>query len=357
MNKVRLGILGCGAIAPAYLQNFRQHFGEIVEVVACADVVAEAAVKRTREFGIPLACAPDELLANSQVELIVNLTPASVHHAVNLSILRARKHLFSEKPLALSREQGREILATAAAGGLRVGGAADTFLGPGLQFCRQLIDAGEIGIPIAAQAFVSVGQFQSEHYHNFYRGALLDLGPYYIAAMVTLLGPIVRIASAAEIRFPEKTHPAEGANAGKTFKVGFPSTLAAALTFADGSVGSLLSSCDVSGYYPRVEIHGSLGTLVLNDANSYQGEITLIGPKKNQTFKSMPGFREAGRGLGAAEMAVALRENRAPRSSGELMYHVLETMLAMQEGGPREIESRIDRPAPFDLDSLRLPAA
>lgn len=358
MSKLKVGILGCGAIAPAYIRNLQSHFCGVVDLVACADAVPEAAARRAEEFGLD-ACPPEALLADPAVELVINLTPARAHHTVNLAILRAGKHVFVEKPLALSREEGLEILKTAAERGLRVGGAADTFLGAGLQLCRRLLDEGRIGMPIAAQAIVSVGNFDSARYHDVYRGALFDLGPYYITALVALLGPIVRVASAAEIRFPRKPHPADGPHAGETFAVDFPSSLSAALTLSDGTVAALIASCDVSGYFPRVEIYGRYGTLLLNDANGYMGTVTLTTQEGTEVFNSAPGFGERGRGLGVAEMAMAIRENRVPRSSGELMYHVLDAMLAMHEssavGRHLTLESGVQRPAPFDFASLPVP--
>ncbi|MEJ1971785.1 MAG: Gfo/Idh/MocA family oxidoreductase [Lacunisphaera sp.] len=182
MKKVTIGIMGCGAIAPSYLRNLNSHFSGTVEVLACADALPENAAKIAREFNVPRATTPDELLQDPAVELIINLTPAPAHHEVSLSILRAGKHLFSEKPLALSLEHGRELIALAAARGLRIGGAADTFLGAAGQLARKLVDDGRIGTPIAAQALFGANVFDSERYHRLYRGALLDLGPYYLTA-------------------------------------------------------------------------------------------------------------------------------------------------------------------------------
>lgn len=353
MEKVKVGLLGCGVIAPAYLRNLQGRLSSQVEVVACADLLPDLAATRAREFSVSRACGPDELLADPAVELVLNLTPAPQHDAVSLAILRAGKHLFSEKPLALDCAAGAEILSAAAARRLLVAGAADTFLGAGLQECRRLIDSGRIGTPIAAQAFVSVNMFHSERYHRVFRGALFDLGPYYLTALVALLGPVRRVAGAAEVRFPEKPHPSDSPQAGQMFTTDVASTAAAVLTFESGAVGTLVASGDVSGYFPRVEIHGTAGTLVLNDANHYRGAITLNTPGRTESITPSAGFAEDGRGLGVAEMAVALRAKREPRSSGALMYHVLETIVAIHESSRekrhRDLVSRVERPAPFDF--------
>lgn len=356
MQKVTVGILGCGAIAPAYLRNLKSHFAPTVEVVACADTVAESAQKCAKEFDVPRACTPAELLSDPAVELVINLTPAPAHYAVSRSILEAGKHLFSEKPLALSREHGKELVALAKSRGLQIGGAADTFLGSGVQRARQLIDAGRIGTPIAAQALLGANLFHHARYHQVFRGALLDLGPYYLTALIALLGPISRVSGAAEIRFKEKKHPDDSPEAGTTFAVDIPTSVSAAIDFADGTVGSLIASCDLHGYFPRVEIFGTKGALTINDANKYGGNLVLRTLDHEETIEPTGGFGELGRGLGVAEMGVALRENRAPRASGDLMFHVLDAMLAVHESSAAEchvrLGSRVERPAAFDYATL-----
>lgn len=356
MQKVKVGLVGCGAIAPAYLRNLQSHFAGVVDVIACGDALQDNARKIAAEFNIPMAGSPEQVLANPAVELVLNLTPARAHHAVSLAILRAGKHLFSEKPLALTREDGREILALAAERGLRVGGAADTFLGAGIQLARKLVDEGRIGTPIAATALMSANTFHNARYHDAYRGVLLDLGPYYLTALITILGPIARVSGAAEIRFRAKPYAPDSPDAGKSFPVDIPTTVGATLEFDDGTVCSLIASGDVYGYIPRVEIIGRTGSITLHDANRHSEKVIVRGVDKEEVIQPSTGFRELGRGLGVAEMALALRENRAPRASGDLMYHVLDAMLAVHDSSLAErhvrLESRVMRPEPFDLDSL-----
>jgi predicted dehydrogenase len=355
MQPVKVGVIGCGAIFGAYLRNLQRHFAGAVEVAVCADALAENAAKTAAEFGLR-ACAPEQLLADPAVELVVNLTPAPVHHAVSLSILRAGKHLFSEKPLALTREHGREILALAAERGLQVGGAADTFLGGATQLCRKIIDAGGIGTPIAAHIVIGARQFYSERYHRVYRGALLDLGPYYLTALVALLGPVRRVCGAAEIRFPKKTPPAGSPGAGTTFAVDIPTSISAALDLADGAVASLVASCETHSNRRHLEILGTAGSLSVPDNNRYTGTVIHRRGGGEERFEDVAGFGELGRGLGVAEMALAIRERRAPRASGALMFHVLDTMLAVHEssaaGRHVVLESTVARPEPFDYASI-----
>ncbi len=349
MKPVKVGILGCGKIAPAYLRNLTTAFASTVEVVACADLAPESAELRAKEFNIPRVCTPDALLEDPEIELVLNLTPALAHHGLSMRILKAGKHLFTEKPLALQMDHAEEIVKTAAEAGLQVGGAADTFLGSSLQLCRRLIDEGRIGQPIAATSLVSVGAFNRERYHTAFRGALLDLGPYYLTALVTLLGPVGRATGSAEIRFPQRETPAGKIN------VSIPTTVAGVLDFTDGTVASVLASGDVDGYFPRTEIHGTEGTLVLPDANAYQDKVVLRkGPGEVESFVEAPGFSSPGRGLGVAEMAMAIRENRSPRAGADLLLHITGIMLAIEEASHANrhvtLKTSYTRPDPFVWD-------
>jgi len=349
---VKTAIFGCGAIAPAYARNLTGPLRRHVHLVACADLLPESAAKCAREFDLR-ATSPDALLADPEIELVINLTPAPAHHATSRAILQAGKHLFSEKPLALSREEGRELLAEAAARGLQVAGAADTFLGAGLQAGRRLVEAGEIGVPLSAQAIVGLGMYHSQRYNHVFRGPLLDMGSYFLTALVALLGPLARVAGLAELRFPERPH-APGSDT--TFRLEVASTTAAAFAFANGAVGTFIASSDVSRYDSRLELHGTAGTLVLSDPNAYGGEVTVHRADGSHTYRNLPGFSAPGRGLGVAEFALALRSHRPARSNGALMYHVLDAMLAIPDssasGRQVQLESSVERPAEFDVGTV-----
>jgi len=356
MKPVTIGILGCGKISPAYVSNLTTLFSSAVRVKACADLKRELAEELAGKFGVPVVCGVEELLADEEIELVVNLTPASAHYRVSRQILEAGKHCFSEKPLALTMEEGRALIALAKEKGVQMGGAADTFLSGSPQRVRQLIDEGAIGVPICATAFVSVSGFHNENYHRVFRGALLDMGPYYIAALVAQLGPIKRVAGMADIRFPEKPYAPDSEQAGQTFANDLPTTVAAALEFADGCVGTLVASCDVHGYFPRVEIYGTKGSVVLGDGNGHAGKVTFRRTgHPDEVIEQFDGFTGKGRGVGVAEMAVAIRENRECRASGALMLHVLEVMLSIvsssDAGAHHRMETRVERPAAFDLAS------
>ena len=215
-KKVKVGIVGCGVISGIYLKNLPTF--EAVEVVAVADLMLERAQARAAEYGVPKACLPDELLADPEIELVINLTIPKAHAQVGLAAVDAGKSVYNEKPLAVERADGQELLRRAKAKGVRVGGAPDTFLGGGIQTCRRLIDEGVIGYPVAATAFLA--GHGHEHWHPdpafYYQrggGPMFDMGPYYLTALVNLMGPVRRVAGSARATFPERTiasKPKEG---------------------------------------------------------------------------------------------------------------------------------------------------
>ena len=352
IKEVRVGVIGCGAISPAYLRNMKTHFSSVLDVVACADLDRELAVQRAREFGVGRVCGTDELLADPEIELAVNLTQFTAHYDVSMAILKAGKHLFTEKALAQTREQGMDILQTAKSKGLLVGAAADTFLAAGPQACLRAVDAGELGKPTVANGFIGMPGHR-ERYINVFGGALFDMAPYYLGALIAILGPVARVSGSAQKPFETLTEN-EG---GKTFPVGRPTTIAGVLDFAGGCVAVFTASGDVSRYHPRVEIHGVKGSLFMGDANGYTAVSRIR--KNGQPECELPmgnGFAAHGRGLGIAEMAVAMRAGRAPRASGELAYHVLDIMHGLQDASQQNrhvrLESTCARPAPFDMAEL-----
>lgn len=362
MKKVKVGVIGCGNISRIYMQNLQKF--EITELVACADIDIARAEQRAEEFGIPKSCTPEQLLADPEIEIVVNLTVPAAHAEVSMMALQAGKHVYVEKPLAATVEEGERVLKLARERGLMVGGAPETFLGGGIQTCRKLIDAGWIGTPVAATAFMMASGH--EHWHPqpdfFYEpggGPMLDMGPYYITALIHLLGPIRRVSGSARITFPERTATSKG-NEGRKIKVHIPTHVSGTIDFANGAIGQITTSFDIAAgtQLPHIEIYGSEGTLRVPDPNTFGGPV-LLRTKQTPEWKEVPlthGFTSNNRGIGVMDMAYALQEGRPHRASGELAYHCLEVMHAFMRSSETNehvmISSTCERPEPMPVTLL-----
>lgn len=355
-SAVKVGVIGCGGISGIYLKSCQRF--KALDAVACADIDMEKARARAAEFGVPRACTNEELLADPEVALVLNLTVPKAHAEVTLAALRAGKSVYSEKPLAVGRDEAREFLEAASERGLRVGCAPDTFLGAGLQTCRDIIDRGTIGEPVAATAFMMCHGHESWHPNPefFYQpggGPMFDMGPYYLTAVVNLLGPVRRVTGSARATFPERTITSEPKR-GKKIKVEVPTHVAGVVDFVSGAVGTIVTSFDVWGHsHPPIEIYGSEGTLRAPDPNGFGGPVRIrkAGGREWEEIPVGRPYAENSRGIGAADMATAARAGRPHRASGELAYHVLDIMHAFgdasREGRHIELASTCGRPAPL----------
>ncbi len=355
MGAVRVGIVGCGRISPAYIRNLQGHFAKVAEVVACADINAEAAQKRAEEFKVPRACTVDELLADRDVQVVVDLTNPGAHHLVSLAALEAGKHVFVEKPLATTLELGRRLLETAERKGLQIAGAADTFLGAGLQASRAAIDNDTIGTPTFAQAILGTGG-KHRRYLAIYGGPLYDMGSYFVTALVSLLGPVARVAGVTTEAALD-----DGGNASVDSPLAFPFetplSASAVLQFVSGTTATLTLAGETCRYFPRIEIYGTKATLLTNDPNGYGGRVAIRDPdRKEEDVATESGFGVEGRGLGVAELAHAIANGRTARANGALMYHVLEILFGIQRssqtGTHVTIESTCEKPEAFDVSAL-----
>jgi predicted dehydrogenase len=353
---LRVGIVGIGNISGQYLATLPLLAG--VEVTAVADLDFERAAAVARD-GIR-ASEPDRLYEADDVDLVLNLTVPRAHADVALRAIEAGKHVYNEKPLALTTAEGRRILDAAAGLGVRVGCAPDTVLGTGTQTARHLLDAGAIGSPVAATAFmVSPGP---ERWHPspefFYRtggGPLLDMGPYYLTALVTLLGPVRRVAGMAAMPRDRRT-VGSGPLAGTDFPVEVPTHVTGTLEHASGAVSTLLMSFDVwAAELPRIEVYGTDGSLSVPDPNGFGGQVRLFH-RDSPEWTPRPdaaGYAGAGRGCGIADLADAVAAGTEHRAGGELALHVLdvlESLLRAAESGRTEpVTTDCARPAPVPL--------
>ena len=334
-SKIKIGIVGCGNISPVYFQASKTL--EVIDLVGCADLDVGRAQKRAEEYGVQ-AFTVDQMLQHPDIKIIVNLTIPNAHGEVGLQALRAGKSVYNEKPLALSREQGREMLNLAKAKSLRVGGAPDTFLGGGIQTCRKLIDDGVIGEPIAATAFMMGHGHESWHpdpefYYQPGGGPMFDMGPYYLTALVYLMGSVKRVTGSTRSTFPERTITSQPKH-GQKITVRVPTHIAGVMDFSNGAIGTIITSFDVWGHsLPPIEIHGTLGSLSVPDPNTFGGPVKLrkAGDKEWSEVPLTHGYAKQYRGLGVADMAYALQSGRSHRANGELTYHVLDIMQAFHD--------------------------
>lgn len=333
MESLKVGIIGCGAISGAYLSMARHFPG--IEIVAAADLNPAAAQARAREFHIPRVASVEQLLADASVDLVLNLTIPTAHAPVSLAAIDAGKHVFSEKPLGISREEGRRILDAARQRGVRIGCAPDTFLGAGLQTARELIDHGSIGRPVAFTAFMMNHGHESWHpnpefYYQPGGGPMFDMGPYYLTALLNLLGPIRRLSGMAAIAVPDRTITSRPL-AGRKIDVRVPDHVAGTIEFENGAIGSLVQTFavwhpDYDQKHPIV-IYGTEGTLKVPDPNQFDGAVLLRGEKDNAWREEWGPFAKGyGRAVGLAEMAHAIQSDRPHRANDELAFAVLDAM-------------------------------
>ena len=356
---VKIGLIGCGDISSAYLGHAPVF--PILKVVACADLDRDRARARAEEFNIPRALSVEKLLDDPDIEIVLNLTIPRAHLPVARQTIQSGKHAYSEKPLGLDRVEARALLEDAAASGLRVGCAPDTFLGAGLQTARKVIDDGMIGVPVAATAFMM--SHGPEDWHPspefFYQpgaGPMFDMGPYYLTTLLNLLGPIKRLSGAAGITIPERTIGSQPLF-GKKITVATPDHIAGTLEFAQGAIATLITSFSIhQGQYESafpITIYGTEGTLKVPDPNHFDGRVPLF---RNGEWQDAPHAFPTGyeRMVGVADMAHAIRSGRAHRASGEQAYAVLDAMQGFLDSSERgqayAPASAYQRPVPMPTD-------
>jgi predicted dehydrogenase len=359
----KVGLIGCGTISGIYLQNAKR-FQEI-EIVACADARLQAAQSRAEEYGVPKACSVEELLADPEIEVVINLTPHLVHAQVGLAALEAGKSIYNEKPLAVYREEGQRMLSLARQKGLRVGGAPDTFFGGAWQTARKLIDQGAIGEPVAAFACLQARRGPQpgrprppspDGYVSFYRTHFFeygvtwsfDRGPYYLTALINLLGPVSRVTASARKTWEVRE------DAGTMVEVHAPTHVAGVLDFSNGAVCTVILTADVYATgLPHIEIYGSEASLRCIDPNNFGGTLYLRNADSPDLIpvESEFSYNENSRCAGVADMAVAARNGRPHRASGEMAYHVIDIVNAFHDASRENrhvaLASTCERPAPL----------
>jgi predicted dehydrogenase len=349
-----VGVVGCGAISDIYFTNGRKF--ESLEMATCCDLDASKATGQAGKHAIARTCSVDDMFADPDIDIILNLTVPNAHAEVALRALESGKSTYGEKPLAVKLEDGQRIVQLAAEKNLRVGSAPDTFLGAAHQTARRAIDEGMIGQPIAANCFmlghgVETWHPNPEFYYKPGGGPMFDMGPYYLTALVNMMGPVRRVTGSAAINHPRRTITSKP-HFGKVIDVEVPTHVVAVLDFWSGAIGTLITSFDVlATALPNIEVYGTEATMSVPDPNCFGGDVK-IRRWRAENWEPVPNehkFAENSRGVGLADMAAAMQSGREHRANGQLALHVLEIMHAVHtastEGRHVEISTRPERPA------------
>lgn len=373
MERVKVGVIGCGMISEIYLKNITGRFTHILEAYACASSGGKSAERRAEQFGIR-CMSVEELLADPAVEIVLDLTVPGAHAEIGRKALLAGKHHYSEKPLAVSLDEGKSLIALAKEKGLYCVSAPDTFLGGGIQTCLKLLNEGAIGTPVFAQGLML--SHGPETFHPdpkaFYApggGPLLDMGPYYYTALLALLGPARRVSGTAAHRSEVRIARCEKSKYyGQEFPCLIDTTVSGTIEFESGVIANVTTSWDMVNNYwdsglPLLEVFGTEGTLTVPDPNTFGGlsASPATEPGKFVRLRRRSGeaeeipitadFTENSRGLGLAELAKCIREGGTPRISNESSLHVLEMLCGVlessQSGASHTMTIRCEQPAPF----------
>lgn len=352
MKPLRVGLIGCGKISDIYLKNTARF--DALNVVACASLNLEESQAKASQYGIPKACDPIGIYEDPDIDCVLNLTIPAAHAEVSRASLNAGKHVYSEKPFVADLTDGPGLLDLAAQKGLTIGNAPDTFFGGRWQTARKLLDSGVIGAPTGVAAFVPTHGVERHHpnpdfYYQTGGGPLLDLGPYYLTALVFLLGPIARVAGLNRRTFPERMIE-NGPRNGEMMQVEVDTHCLSLMEFESGVIGQMMVSFDVwESETPRLEIYGEEGTICIPDpdpgdgANIFQGPVWYRTRETSRwTMRPRPqapadwsvaenthGFNWDARGVGLLDMAYAVTEGREPRASGAIAHHICEVMHGM----------------------------
>ncbi|HHW24955.1 MAG TPA: Gfo/Idh/MocA family oxidoreductase [Bacillota bacterium] len=357
----KIGIIGIGNISGIYLENITKVFNQELEIVGVCDLIRERAENAAKKYNIrKIYETMYDCFADPEVEVVLNLTRPYEHYGVSKPALEAGKHVYSEKPLGASWEEGVELVKIAEEKGLWIGGAPDTFMGAGIQTCRKAIDEGLIGDIVGVVANMTCHGHESWHpdpefYYKYGGGPMLDMGPYYITALVNLVGGIKKVTGMTRISFPQRTITSQPFY-GKVIDVEVPTTYFGVMEFDNGAIGSIFTTFDVwKAHLPIIEVYGSKGTLSVPDPNYFGGPVVLHLP--GEPPKELPlafGYSENSRGLGLAEFCAAIRKNRRPRASYHQTLHVLEVMTSFQRsyesGKTIELTTKFEREAPMRAD-------
>ena len=383
MNKVfKIGLIGCGHIAETYFRA-EKYFNNI-KIIKCADINEKASKRCALNYGIK-STTVNELLKDKQIEIILNLTIPKAHYQISKKALINGKHVYSEKPLAINLNDGKKLLKISKKKKLYLGNAPDTFLGGGIQKSKELVEKNIIGNVKLGNAVFAFPGIQSYHpnpepwFTKKEGGPVIDMGPYYITALVNLLGPAKKVTGTI-IQGQKYRTIGIGPKKGKKFKVECPTTYLSTITFKNNSVIRLTLSFDVIAHQRNhIELYGEKGSMIVPDPNMFGGSVLTCNKlgdnwKEFKTTKMPLGrinIRTQSsranetptnanyRGVGLSEMAYSIENKRKHLCSGEISLHVLDIitsiMKAARSGKIQNINTLCAKPKKFsELDIKKL---
>lgn len=343
MSGLNVGIIGCGNISTAYLELAPQFVG--YSIVACADINKDLADAQAEQFGCR-ALSVDDLLADDSIDLVVNLTIPAAHYEVSKSILSAGKHVYSEKPYVLSLEEGTALQALADENNLRIGSAPDTFLGGSHQRARECVDADMIGKIVGGSCYFQTHGMEDWHPHPdfFYQpggGPILDMGAYYLSNLIQLIGPVKQVVAMSSKPFSQRTITSEP-RAGEVIPVDIQTSVSSIIEFDQGAQITFSASWDVwASEHNLIELHGTKQSMFVPDPNHFGGDVRISDGENEKVFEPMSTLGSLNytdtngninanyRGIGLADMAVGILENRPHRCNGELALHVIDVLMSI----------------------------
>lgn len=364
MKKIKIGFVGCGCISGIYLRNITNMFKEI-EIVGVCDLIRERAEEAVKTYNVPkLYEDMYELFNDPEVDIVLNITRPYEHYEVTKQALLHGKHVYSEKPLSPDLNEAKELALLAKEKGLLLGGAPDTFMGAGIQTCRHLIDSGFIGEPIGGSATM-IGRGPEcwhpgpEFLYKYGAGPMFDMGPYYVTALINLLGAADSVVGMSKISYPQRVITSEPLY-GQIIDVDVPTYVSGNIRFKNGAIASVFTTFDVTHNHHNecIEIYGSEGTIYVPDPNNFGGEVVIQRGRETESY-SMPKifqYSDNSRALGLADMAKALTTGRMHRANSQQQLHVVEIMSAFytssNENRVVKIESPYERQAPMKTDAI-----
>lgn len=352
MKKYKVGLIGCGAISGHYLRFSKSAYSNYFEIIVLGDLCVEKAQSRAEEYGIARYGTPDIVYDAEDIDIIINLTVPAAHEEVTVKALESGKHVYTEKPLACTREGMKHIMDVAEKCGKRVGCAPDSFLSAPAQTAKKALEEDWIGAPIGINAICAMrgNEYWRPDADFFYKkgaGPMMDMAPYYLNMFISLVGPVDSVQTMSKITWPERTIKVPPRR-GERIQVEVPTYVSSTMRFENGVIGTFVNSFDIwSTQQPHIEIYGEKGTMVIPDPNRYKGDV-LIRRFKDSEWRALPQFveyAEYGRGIGIVDMIRAIEAGTSHKTGLELAYHTTDIIMAMDEAGDCGHEVKIESTA------------